>query len=715
MSAAWILVIAVSLVLNTFQVHRNTEESTRIQARVAYEKDVLFRRWNAGHGGVYVQISEETQPNPYLNDIEERNISTPLGKELTLINPAYMTRQVHELQLEQNGVLGHITSLNPIRLENAPDKWEINALEAFELGELEVSSIEVLDEKKYLRLMRPLITEQGCLLCHASQGYQVGDIRGGISVSVPMAPLMEIERGQIIALWGGHLSFLLLGFGAIFRSWRQSEAGERIRLRTEQTLFESEYRFRVIFEQAAVGVALIRSKTGEYIRVNQRFGDILGYSIDELQSKTYHEITHQDDLQTDNDNLEKFFRGDTRALNVTKRYLHKDGSIIWVNINGSTLWSENEEPDQHVTIIEDITERTLVESDLRESEAKLQSIFRVAPIGIGLVGETRQLLWVNDTLCEMVGYDQVELTGQSARFLYPSNEDYEYVGRAKYEQIAEKGAGTVETRWQRKDGSIIEVILSSTPIDLTDRSVGVTFTALDITDRIEAENQLQKRADQLELLRQASLRLTSNLALESVLASILDQAMELVTADDAHIFLYEGDVLHFGAVKYIDGRRDGQFAEPRQDGITYSVARSGVRLLIPDMSNHPLFEYWPLEGSIVGLPLKIGDQVVGVMNIAIDLPRDFAKEELRIMELLADQAAIAIENARLHEEVKDHAKNLEARVEDRTAELKKIIDLMAGREVRMAELKKVIKQLRKQLKDSGIPPIANDPLEEPFI
>ncbi|MBC8503702.1 MAG: PAS domain S-box protein [Chloroflexi bacterium] len=705
----------MSLVLNTFQVHRNTEESTRIQARVAYEKDVLFRRWNAGHGGVYVQISEETQPNPYLNDIEERNISTPLGKELTLINPAYMTRQVHELQLEQNGVLGHITSLNPIRLENAPDKWEINALEAFELGELEVSSIEVLDEKKYLRLMRPLITEQGCLLCHASQGYQVGDIRGGISVSVPMAPLMEIERGQIIALWGGHLSFLLLGFGAIFRSWRQSEAGERIRLRTEQTLFESEYRFRVIFEQAAVGVALIRSKTGEYIRVNQRFGDILGYSIDELQSKTYHEITHQDDLQTDNDNLEKFFRGDTRALNVTKRYLHKDGSIIWVNINGSTLWSENEEPDQHVTIIEDITERTLVESDLRESEAKLQSIFRVAPIGIGLVGETRQLLWVNDTLCEMVGYDQVELTGQSARFLYPSNEDYEYVGRAKYEQIAEKGAGTVETRWQRKDGSIIEVILSSTPIDLTDRSVGVTFTALDITDRIEAENQLQKRADQLELLRQASLRLTSNLALESVLASILDQAMELVTADDAHIFLYEGDVLHFGAVKYIDGRRDGQFAEPRQDGITYSVARSGVRLLIPDMSNHPLFEYWPLEGSIVGLPLKIGDQVVGVMNIAIDLPRDFAKEELRIMELLADQAAIAIENARLHEEVKDHAKNLEARVEDRTAELKKIIDLMAGREVRMAELKKVIKQLRKQLKDSGIPPIANDPLEEPFI
>jgi len=524
-----------------------------------------------------------------------------------------------------------------------------------------------------------------------------------------------IEHKQILVLWAGHISLWLLGLGGIFWVRGQLGRGERARLRAEQTLMESESRFMAIFEQAAVGVALIRSKTGEYIQVNQRFGDMLGYSVDELQRKTHRDITHPDDIHTDEDNMGRFLRGEIRGLNVTKRYLHKDGSIVWVNLNGSTLWGEGQEPDQHITIVEDITERKNVGQALRESEAKLQSIFRVAPIGIGLVGEERQLLWVNDTLCEMLGYASHELEGQNARFLYPTDEDFEFVGREIYRQISKRGTSTVETRWQHKDGTIINVILSATPIDPADRSVGVTFTALDITERVEVEGQLQQRADQLELLRQASLMLTSNLALGSVLEAILEQAMRLVTADDAHIYLYEQGRLRFGAVRWADGRREGQFAEPRQNGLTYTVARSGERLAVPDMSDHPLFEDWPLEGSIVSLPLSIGDQVVGVMNVALDLPHKFSQGELRILELLADQAAISVVNARLHEQVQEHAQSLDERVQERTAELNKIINLMAGREVRMAELKKVIKKLRKQLEDAGMSPVANDPLEEPII
>jgi len=524
-----------------------------------------------------------------------------------------------------------------------------------------------------------------------------------------------IEHKQILVLWAGHISLWLLGLGGSFWVRGQLGRGEQARLRAEQTLMESESRFMAIFEQAAVGVALIRSKTGEYIQVNQRFGDMLGYSVDELQRKTHRDITHPDDIHTDEDNMGRFLRGEIRGLNVTKRYLHKDGSIVWVNLNGSTLWGEGQEPDQHITIVEDITERKNVGQALRESEAKLQSIFRVAPIGIGLVGEERQLLWVNDTLCEMLGYASHELEGQNARFLYPTDEDFEFVGREIYRQISKRGTSTVETRWQHKDGTIINVILSATPIDPADRSVGVTFTALDITERVEVEGQLQQRADQLELLRQASLMLTSNLALGSVLEAILEQAMRLVTADDAHIYLYEQGRLRFGAVRWADGRREGQFAEPRQNGLTYTVARSGERLAVPDMSDHPLFEDWPLEGSIVSLPLSIGDQVVGVMNVALDLPHKFSQGELRILELLADQAAISVVNARLHEQVQEHAQSLDERVQERTAELNKIINLMAGREVRMAELKKVIKKLRKQLEDAGMSPVANDPLEEPII
>jgi signal transduction histidine kinase len=87
---------------------------------------------------------------------------------------------------------------------------------------------------------------------------------------------------------------------------------------------------------------------------------------------------------------------------------------------------------------------------------------------------------------------------QNARILYPTDEDYEYVGREKYRQVHESGTGTVETRWQRKDGMVIDILLSSTPIDPADLSLGVTFTALDITERKRAQEEREKLIAELE-------------------------------------------------------------------------------------------------------------------------------------------------------------------------------------------------------------------------
>ncbi|MEW6054310.1 MAG: PAS domain S-box protein [Nitrospirota bacterium] len=138
------------------------------------------------------------------------------------------------------------------------------------------------------------------------------------------------------------------------------------------------------------------------------------------------------------------------------------------------------------------------EESLQESEARLRSIFRAAPIGIGLVSADRRLLQVNDRLCEITGFSSDELIGQNARILYPTEEDYEYVGKTKYAQIRERGTGTVETRWKRKDGTVIDVLLSSSPIDPADLSRGVTFTALDITDRKHYEELLKKSDQELK-------------------------------------------------------------------------------------------------------------------------------------------------------------------------------------------------------------------------
>jgi PAS domain S-box-containing protein len=136
---------------------------------------------------------------------------------------------------------------------------------------------------------------------------------------------------------------------------------------------------------------------------------------------------------------------------------------------------------------------------LSESEKRLKSIFKAAPIGIGVVSD-RILTEVNSQICEMTGYTNEELIGSSARILYPTDADYEYVGTEKYRQISENGTGTVETKWLKKDGTIIDVLLSSTPIDINDLKLGVTFTALDISERKKTETTLKESEEKFRTL-----------------------------------------------------------------------------------------------------------------------------------------------------------------------------------------------------------------------
>jgi PAS domain S-box-containing protein len=137
------------------------------------------------------------------------------------------------------------------------------------------------------------------------------------------------------------------------------------------------------------------------------------------------------------------------------------------------------------------------EKRLSDSESWLKSIFRVAPIGIGVV-VNRTITWVNDVMCSMIGYTQDELLNQSARMLYLNDEEFVHVGKVKYEQIKTSGTGTIETQFLKKDGTLIDILLSSTPIDPTDLGKGVTFTALDITDIKTNALELQQSRDDWE-------------------------------------------------------------------------------------------------------------------------------------------------------------------------------------------------------------------------
>jgi signal transduction histidine kinase len=183
---------------------------------------------------------------------------------------------------------------------------------------------------------------------------------------------------------------------------------------------------------------------------------------------------------------------------------------------------------------------------------------------------------------------------------------------------------------------------------------------------------VEQHAVELEAVRQASLSLTSSLQLQAVLETILDSTLSLLNqAKNAHIYLYQDDKLIFGAAYWDDNHQDRPFAEPRPDGLMASVARQKEAIVIPDMRDHALFTDTPPDwkGGIVGLPLQFGDRVVGVMSVSFPRPFTIPETELRVLNLLADQAAVAIENARLHRQVQRHTTELEQQVMERTRDL----------------------------------------------
>ncbi|MFA7293482.1 MAG: diguanylate cyclase [Rhodocyclaceae bacterium] len=231
----WTLVVGLSFRWNWQQLHFQAHETAANQGRDIFRMIEAMRLWNALHGGIYVVQSERTPPNPYL-DVPERDPVTTSGKALTMVNPAYMTRQMSKTILEQTGIRVNITSLNPINPGNIADAWEGEALRSFERGTKERA--EILDNDQSARYMAPLITQQACLSCHAKQGYKVGDIRGGISVSFSTEPIFTALLPQRRAVIAGHVAawliLLCLTIFAMSRIRRHVGALEAARAEQEQ-------------------------------------------------------------------------------------------------------------------------------------------------------------------------------------------------------------------------------------------------------------------------------------------------------------------------------------------------------------------------------------------------------------------------------------------------------------------------------------------------
>lgn len=209
----WLVGLSLSLSWNLLQSKKHSKTEHLETARAFAQQILITRAWNAIHGGLYLRISDLIQPNPFLH-VPHRDIETSDGMQLTLINPAFMTRMISEIAREQGQMKFHLTSLNPINPDNKAAPWERIALQAFEKDQVADYYLYQLEKKvEFFHFMAPLVTTTACLQCHAKQGYREGDIRGGMSITFP------VHRKDTTALILSHLfllcagMFLIAGFG----------------------------------------------------------------------------------------------------------------------------------------------------------------------------------------------------------------------------------------------------------------------------------------------------------------------------------------------------------------------------------------------------------------------------------------------------------------------------------------------------------------------
>jgi len=231
-ASIWTAIVGVSLNWNASEVMQQAHKLAMNTARASFFKDQAFRFWASKKGGMYVTVSGDTQPSPYLAHVPERDVVTAGGRQLTLMNPASMLRQMMDEYSELYGVKGRIVGIHYLNPVNQADPWEASALHAFQRGAKEVSEISEIDGKPHLRLIQPMLMAPDCLLCHGHQGFKVGDVSGGVGVSVPLDEYTVPARHQVGLLSASHAGIWLiglLGIGAIsLHSKKRSHERERL-------------------------------------------------------------------------------------------------------------------------------------------------------------------------------------------------------------------------------------------------------------------------------------------------------------------------------------------------------------------------------------------------------------------------------------------------------------------------------------------------------
>jgi PAS domain S-box-containing protein len=400
----WSAIVGGSLYSNLREVNNDALSLAMNTARATFLKDQAFRFWASKKGGVYVTPSADTPPNPYLAHLPDRDVVTTEGKQLTLMNPASMVRQMMDEYSEIYGIKGRITSIKYLNPDNKADPWEEAAIHAFEDGAEEVSELSSINGKPYLRLMRPMMMTPDCMKCHAQLGYEVGDVRGGVGVSVPLesylAPARDHER-LLATTYGG---IWILGLLTIAAMTRRSQARmeeretylaelkaanenleKRVTKRTASLAKAKEeaeqanhaksellLRMQTILDNAVDGI-ITTTENGIVETFNPAAEKIFGYNSKEVIGRNISMLMPEPDRHHHDGHLARYKSTKIPRVIGTGRViegLRKDGTTFPMEIALSEMKLGNYR--YFTGIVRDITERKHIEEDLLHTKEEAE-------------------------------------------------------------------------------------------------------------------------------------------------------------------------------------------------------------------------------------------------------------------------------------------------------------------------------------------------------
>jgi len=375
----WTAVCAGSLEYHIVDLKRHVEHLAHETARESIEKDMLYRYWASEQGGIYVPVSTSNPPDRHLASIKDRDAVTSSGRRLTLMHPASMMRQVHDLGRNFTDIQGHITSLKPLQPENAPDAWEVKALKTLEAGAKEFGEVVDYQGSPHYRLMFPLVIVQPCLACHAAQGYRLGDLRGGIGASIPMGVFDSATRdhfGIEVKLYGVIWVLGLVGISLAFvfarrRGDEQEQAEEALRRNWEftQSIIENEPECVKILGPG--GELKFMNRAGLAMIDAESLDAVLDQKVQQLVVPEHREAFVRLN--------ERVFAGESGSLEFA--VISLTGRWRWLETHAVPLRDRQGKVESLLGITRDITERKRSEETIRDQDFWLRKSQQVARLG----------------------------------------------------------------------------------------------------------------------------------------------------------------------------------------------------------------------------------------------------------------------------------------------------------------------------------------------